>query len=180
MVRVRGKYTVPKTKLLERARRIRLVLTDIDGVLTNGGVYYSARGEEMKRYNIRDGMGMVRLRERGIEVGIVTRERTPIVAKRAEKLNIELLYEGATDKIRTLEHILERTGFGATEIAFIGDDVNDLEVLRAVGLSAAPSDALPIVLNAVHYVCSLRGGAGAFREFADLVLDAQAHGDKKK
>lgn len=170
---VRGKCNIAKTKLLERAKRIRLVLTDVDGVLTDGGVYYSAQGEEMKRYNIRDGMGMVRLKEHGIEVGILTRENTPTVVKRAEKLNIALLYEGVTDKLKTLNDIVRKTGFDATAIAFIGDDVNDLEVLREVGLSASPGDALPVVLSAVHYICSLHGGSGAFREFAELILEAQ-------
>lgn len=173
MVILRGKSNIPKAKLLERARRVRLVLTDVDGVLTDGGVYYSARGEEMKRYNIRDGMGVVRLKEHGIEVGIVTRESTSIVAKRAEKLHITLLYEGVTDKMKTLREITKKMGLDTNAIAFIGDDVNDQEVLREVGLSASPDDALPAVLSTVHYVCSLSGGSGAFREFAELILEAQ-------
>lgn len=175
MVTVRGKCNITKIKVVERAKHIRLVLSDVDGVLTDGGVYYSARGEEMKRYNVRDGMGMNRLRDHGIEVGIVTRENTSIVSRRAEKLNISLLYEGAIDKLKILTDIEKKTGFDSTAIAFIGDDVNDLEVLRSVGLSASPRDALPNVRAAVHYVCSLDGGSGAFREFADLILESQGY-----
>ncbi|HEY4644624.1 MAG TPA: HAD hydrolase family protein [Bacteroidota bacterium] len=175
MVTSRGKSSLGKKQLFARAKRIRLVLTDVDGVLTDGGVYYSVSGEEMKRYSIRDGMGVVRLQERGIQVGIVTREKTPIVTRRAEKLKITLLYEGATDKLMVLREVAGKTGLDSASIAFIGDDVNDLEVLEEVGLSASPRDAVPAVLSKVHYVCSRSGGNGAFREFADFILEAQGH-----
>jgi len=160
-------------RMRELGRRIKLVLSDVDGVLTDGGVYYGARGEELKRFDIRDGMGVERLRNAGIETGIVTGERSPSVARRAEKLRISLLFLGAKDKNAVLDEILASRGFRASEVAFIGDDVNDLTVLRRVALAAAPSDAQTDVRAVVHYVCHASGGHGAFREFAELILAAR-------
>src|SRR5882757_7738136 len=118
----------------EKAKRIRLLLTDCDGVLTDNGVYYGDDGEVMKRFSIRDGMGVERLRKLcGIDTGIVTGELSPSVARRAEKLNITQLYLGVNDKLDRLAGIMAKTGMTWEEIAFIGDDVNDLEVLKRVG-----------------------------------------------
>jgi 3-deoxy-D-manno-octulosonate 8-phosphate phosphatase (KDO 8-P phosphatase) len=160
--------------LYARARRIRLVLTDCDGVLTDGGVYYSERGEEMKRFNIRDGMGVVRLREHGIATGIVTGETSPSVRTRAAKLRIEELHLGIQDKPARLREILARTGLTAEEIAFIGDDTNDLEILDMVGLSACPGDATIFARNVAMYQCQAFGGHGCFRELAELIISARA------
>jgi len=162
-----------QAELYARARRIRLVLTDCDGVLTDGGVYYSERGEEMKRFNIRDGMGVVRLREYGIATGIVTGETSPSVRTRAAKLKIEELHLGIQDKPARLREILERTGLRADEIAFIGDDTNDLEILDMVGLSACPGDATVFARNVAMYHCHAFGGHGCFRELAELIITAQ-------
>ncbi|GAA4359320.1 HAD-IIIA family hydrolase [Hymenobacter saemangeumensis] len=163
--------------LYARARQIRLVLTDCDGVLTDGGVYYSERGEEMKRFNIRDGMGVVRLREHGIESGIVTGEVSPSVRTRAAKLRITELHLGIQDKPACLLEILARTGLRAEEVAFIGDDTNDLGILAMVGLSACPGDATSFARAAAHYHCQTFGGHGCFRELAELIITAQ-FGDK--
>lgn len=162
-----------QAELYARARRIRLVLTDCDGVLTDNGVYYSERGEEMKRFNIRDGMGVVRLREHGIATGIVTGETSPSVHTRAAKLKIEELHLGIQDKPARLREILERTGLTADEIAFIGDDTNDLEILDMVGLSACPGDATVFARNVAMYHCRAFGGHGCFRELAELIITAQ-------
>lgn len=154
-----------------RASRIRLVLSDCDGVLTDGGVYVSEHGEAMKRFSLRDGMGVERLRSLvGISTGIVTGEQSAIVAKRAEKLHIDELHLGVKEKLSVVRTISARRGLTLDEIAYIGDDVNDLEVLRAVGLSAAPFDAEPIVLESVHFHCRRAGGGGAFREFAEFII----------
>jgi 3-deoxy-D-manno-octulosonate 8-phosphate phosphatase (KDO 8-P phosphatase) len=164
---------LPVFELVARARRVRLLLTDCDGVLTDGSVYVSEHGEALKRFSLRDGMGVERLREDGIETAIVTRERSPIVARRAEKLRLALHFEGVLDKAAELPRILEAAGVAPAEVAFIGDDVNDLGLLRAVageGLAAAPADAWPEVSEAVHYVCRARGGDGAFRELAEWIL----------
>ena len=155
----------------EKARRIKLLLTDVDGVLTDNGVYYGEGGEVLKRFSIRDGMGVERLRKLcGIETGIVTGELSPSVARRAEKLQISHLYLGVKDKQGRLVEIMGATGLAWEEIAFIGDDVNDLEVLERVGLSACPADAMAAVWDVVHYQCQVRGGHGAFREFAEWII----------
>ncbi len=160
------------TELIEKALKIRLLLTDCDGVLTDAGVYYSARGEEMKRFSIRDGMGVERLRTLcGVDTGIMTGENSAIVARRAEKLKMTHLYLGIKNKAAQLQTMLEQHGFGADEVAFIGDDMNDLEILQLVGLSACPADAMPKVKAVVHYVCQSDGGKGAFREFAEYIIE---------
>jgi 3-deoxy-D-manno-octulosonate 8-phosphate phosphatase (KDO 8-P phosphatase) len=160
--------------LTARARRIRLVLTDCDGVLTDGGVYYSERGEEMKRFNIRDGMGVVRLRDLGIATGIVTGETSPSVRTRAAKLRITELHLGIQDKPACLTDILARTGLKAEEVAFIGDDTNDLGILAMVGLSACPGDATSFAREVAAYHCTTFGGHGCFRELAELIIAAQS------
>jgi YrbI family 3-deoxy-D-manno-octulosonate 8-phosphate phosphatase len=155
----------------EKAQKIKLLLTDVDGVLTDNGVYYGENGEVMKRFSIRDGMGVERLRKiAGIDTGIVTGELSPSVARRAEKLQITHLYLGVKDKLGRLNEIIATHGLSWEEIAFIGDDVNDLEVLQRVGLSACPADAMEDVSDIVHYHCRERGGYGAFREFAEYII----------
>jgi 3-deoxy-D-manno-octulosonate 8-phosphate phosphatase (KDO 8-P phosphatase) len=156
---------------IERAKKIRLLLTDSDGVLTDTGVYYGAEGEVMKRFSIRDGMGVERLTKLcGIETGIITGEMSPSLAKRAEKLRITELHLGVKDKLPRLHEILKRKNLKLEEVAYIGDDVNDLEVLEAVGLAACPSDAMHLIRHAIHYPCNTAGGHGCFREFAEFII----------
>jgi len=158
----------------QKARKIKLLLTDSDGVLTDGGVYYSDRGEELKRFNIRDGMGVARLRSvAGVEVGIVTGEFSASVKKRAEKLSIIEYHPGASDKVTVLKEIMDRKNLTAEEIAYIGDDTNDVEVMKLVGLSACPADALSFAKSVADYICQNSGGHGAFREFAELIIEAK-------
>jgi 3-deoxy-D-manno-octulosonate 8-phosphate phosphatase (KDO 8-P phosphatase) len=166
-----GRFT---PSLVAKAQAIRLLLTDVDGVLTDGSVYYSAAGEEMKRFSIRDGMGVERLRQlTGIEVGIVTGEKSPAVLRRAEKLKIAELHVGIRRKSAVLADIFDRLKLQPKEIAYIGDDTNDLEVMRHVGLTAAPADAYRDVLTVADYVCQAAGGQGAFREFVELIIAAR-------
>jgi len=161
--------------LLERARAIRLLLTDSDGVLTDNGVYYSAAGEEMKRFSIRDGMGVERLRKfAGVDVGIITGEFSGPVQRRAEKLAITELHLGIKDKLAVLKDILARLGLRPEQIAYIGDDTNDVEIMGQVGLAACPADAMPFTRAVAHYICANRGGYGAFREVAELIIAARA------
>ena len=160
-------------KFARRAKRIRLVLADNDGVLTDTGVYYGADGEAVKRYSIRDGMGMERLRVLGIESGIITGEKSLNVKRRAEKLRLKHLYLGVKDKSAALARIRVETGYSNEEIAFIGDDVNDLgimDILGESGLIAAPADAMPQVRAIAQYLCTWRGGNGAFRDFAEAII----------
>ena len=156
-----------------KARRIRLVITDVDGVLTDSGVYYSAQGEELKRFSIRDGMGVERLRQVGVETGIMTGELSGSVVKRAEKLRITELHLGIKDKATRLGEVLAATGLAADEVAFIGDDTNDVEVLQLVGLAACPADATTFVTAVADYRCQALGGHGAFRELAELIILAK-------
>jgi 3-deoxy-D-manno-octulosonate 8-phosphate phosphatase (KDO 8-P phosphatase) len=176
-----GTGALSTEQIVARARRVRLVLTDCDGVLTDGTVYVSELGEALKRFSLRDGMGVERLRAAGIETAIVTRERSPIVARRAEKLRLRLHFEGVLDKAAELPRILAAAGCGKDEVAYIGDDVNDLGILREVGrqgLTGSPFDALEPVPRAVHHVCRARGGEGAFREFAEWILRLRGAGKR--
>ena len=150
-------------ELLRRIARLRLVITDVDGVLTDGGIFFSETGEALKRFSVRDGMGVERLREQGIETAFLTRENSAIVARRAEKLAIRHCHLGVVDKKAFLPRLLEEAGVGDDEIAYIGDDVNDEEIMGAVaerGLIGAPLDAVPSVLRRAHYRCALPGGCG--------------------
>ncbi len=160
-----------KLALKNKAKKIKLLLTDNDGVLTDTGVYYSAKGEELKRFSIRDGMGVERLREiSAVETGIITGEESGTVIKRAEKLKISELYLGVKKKHLIFPEILKKNNLKPENVAFIGDDVNDVELLKLVGLSATPSDGLPEIKKMVNYICKNKGGNGAFREFAELII----------
>jgi len=150
---------------------IKLLLTDCDGVLTDGGVYYGENGEFLKKFNIRDGMGVERLRNlAGVETGIITGERSPSVIKRAEKLKITELHLGVKDKTNILTEIIKRLNLSAEEVAYIGDDTNDLEIIKLCGFTACPSNAISFVKNAVDFICEAKGGEGCFRELAELII----------
>jgi 3-deoxy-D-manno-octulosonate 8-phosphate phosphatase (KDO 8-P phosphatase) len=171
------KSRLSSKELRRRAAEIRLVLTVNDGVLTDTGVYYSERGEELKRFSIRDGMGVERLRDAGIATGIITGETSECVARRAEKLKLPALFLGVKDKAGHLETVLSHMGVSVLQVAYIGDDVNDLALLERVGregLTGAPHDAMPMVARRVHFVSSSRGGHGAFRDFAEWILALRA------
>jgi len=142
--------------------------------LTDAGMYYSESGEELKKFNTRDGMGIKLLQRAGLITALITMEETKLVTRRAEKLAIPEVHQGARDKLAVMREMVARHGLTLQQVAYIGDDVNDLEVLNAVGFSAAPADALPAVRNAVDYVCRQKGGEGAVREVADLILEAKS------
>lgn len=154
-------------------RGIRLFATDVDGVLTDAGMYYSESGDEWKKFNTRDGMGIKLLQRAGLITAIVTQERTRLVARRAEKLAIPELHQGVMDKLSVIRDMAERYGISLRHIAYVGDDVNDLEALKAVGFSATPADGLPQVRKVVDYICRLKGGEGAVRELVEMILLAQ-------
>src|SRR5262249_29178001 len=157
----------------ERARRIALVISDNDGVLTDALVYVGAGGEMMKAYSVRDGMGMERLRHAGVQTAVLTREPPTLITARAANLELAFLWTGVRDKHAHLDRILQETQLEASQLAYIGDDVNDLGIIGAigaVGLTAAPADAMPDVRAVVHHVCVAPGGRGAFRDFAEWLL----------
>ena len=154
-------------------RGIKLFATDVDGVLTDAGMYYGANGEVLKKFNTRDGMGIKLLQRAGIITAIVTQERTKLVARRAEKLAIPELHQGVMDKLSLVREMAGRYGFTLSQVAYIGDDINDLETLKAVGFSATPADGMPQIAAVVDYVCRKKGGEGAVREIIEMILDAQ-------
>ncbi|MFD1257673.1 N-acetylneuraminate synthase family protein [Mucilaginibacter terrae] len=160
--------------LKQKATDIKLLLTDCDGVLTDAGVYYGNNGENLKKFNMRDGMGVERLRKyAGIETGIITGEHSPSVIKRAEKLNITELHLGAKNKPVIFNEIIDRLGLQPHEVAYIGDDHNDLEIMKLASITACPADALPQVQAQADMVCNLKGGEGCFREFAEWLIEAK-------
>ena len=136
-------------------------------------MYYGESGDEWKKFNTRDGMGLKLLQRRGILTAIVTQERTKLVARRAEKLAIPELHQGVKDKLLCIREMAERHGLTLSQVAYIGDDINDLEALKAVGVSASPADGMPEVAAVVDYVCQKKGGEGAVREIIEMILDAQ-------
>ncbi len=161
-------------KIMQNLKDIKLLLTDCDGVLTDNGVYYGADGEELKRFSFRDGMGVERLMHLcNVETGILTKENSPALARRAQKLKIKELHMGVLSKKERLMEIMKRKELQISEIAYIGDDVNDLEVLQMSGFSAAPSDAMEEIAGSVQYQCKNAGGHGAFREVAELIIKSK-------
>ena len=160
--------------MVNQTSRIKLFAMDVDGVLTDGGMYYSERGEILKKFNTRDGMGIELLRENGIIPVIITQEESQIVLKRAKKLKVEEVYIGIKDKLQIIEKLAQKYDLRLDELAYIGDDINDLAALKEVGLSFAPSDAMPEVTQAVHKVLSRKGGEGVVREAVELVIQRNA------
>jgi 3-deoxy-D-manno-octulosonate 8-phosphate phosphatase (KDO 8-P phosphatase) len=162
-----------KKKPSRKLKRIKLLLLDVDGVLTDGGIFYSGQGVEMKRFNAHDGYGVVRAREHGLKLGIISGRQTPIVEVRAKELQIEDVMQNAADKVAAMENLRARHNVERDEVAFIGDDLFDLPLLQAVGFSAAPCNALPDVKRSVDYVTKASGGDGAVRELIDLIIKSQ-------
>jgi len=154
-------------------RRIRLLLLDVDGVMTDGGLYYSGKGEQFKKFNVKDGYGIVKLKRFGIPVGIITGRVSSIIVRRAEELGITELHQNLHDKLNAYNRIKKKFGLQDAEIAYVGDDEPDLPVLERVGFSAAPADAVLNVRKVVHYICMRRGGEGAVREVIDMIVNAQ-------
>jgi len=159
-----------RAAIAPRARRVKMVLLDVDGVLTDGGLYYTAEGHELKRFHAHDGYGIQRGRDAGLAVGFVSGRSTPIVDARARVLKIDDVIQGTEDKVAAMRTIQRRRGFADEEFAFIGDDLFDIPLLKTVGLSAAPPNAREEVRKAVHYVTRTPGGEGAVRDFIDLIL----------
>ncbi|MBA5867350.1 MAG: HAD hydrolase family protein [Nitrospira sp. CR1.3] len=164
----------PRNASAARLRNIRLFATDVDGVMTDAGMYYSESGDEWKKFNTRDGMGIKLLQRAGILTAIVTQERTKLVARRGEKLAIPEVHQGVMDKLALVREMAERHGLTLDRVAYIGDDINDLETLKAVGFSASPADGVSQVTAVVDYVCRKKGGEGAVREIIDMILQAQS------
>jgi len=162
-----------KSKILfqhKMKKSIKLFLTDVDGVLTDAGMYYAENGDELKKFNTHDGMGFKLLRDKGVKTGIITSEDTKIVERRANKLKVDYLYQGVKDKLSCAKIICEKEGITLDEVAYIGDDINDFELLSNVGIAACPENAVPSI-KSIPGIMTLnkKGGDGAVREFINLL-----------
>lgn len=160
-------------RLQEMAKSIRLLITDVDGVLTDGRIFYNAEGVESQAFYVRDGYGLRMARQAGLRTAIVTGRISAAVTHRARELGITEIHQGALNKLEVYEMLLQRYGLTDEAVAYVGDDLNDLPVLGRVGLSAAPADADPEVRTRVAYVTTQVGGRGVVREVIDLILKAQ-------
>lgn len=157
----------------QRAARIRLVVVDVDGVLTDGRLYYGPQGESMKVFDVRDGHGMKMLQQRGVEVAILSARNSPIVAHRAHELGIARTLQGRGDKAAAFRELLTETGVSAEETAFVGDDLPDLPVLQQAGFAATVEDAREEVKAAAHWIAPQAGGRAAVRAIAEFILRAK-------
>jgi 3-deoxy-D-manno-octulosonate 8-phosphate phosphatase (KDO 8-P phosphatase) len=160
---------------MSRAASVRLLLSDVDGVLTGGGLLYLEGGGEAKRFDVKDGLGLVRARRAGLVTGLISGRSSSLVERRAQELELEEVHLGVENKCGRLDEILSRRSLRDSEVCFVGDDLNDLEVLERVGLPAAPADAVAEVRRAALFVTRRAGGRGALREVIDLILEARGN-----
>ena len=159
--------------LLERAERIRMLVLDVDGVLTDGRLYFDQQGNEMKAFCTRDGLGMRALQSQGTILAFITGRQSEIVARRAAQLGVDHVYQGRNDKLNAFQELLSETGMDERKTCYAGDDWIDIPVLDRVGLAVTVDDADPVVKNRVHWVTTRCGGHGAVREICDLILAAR-------
>ncbi|GGH93088.1 phenylphosphate carboxylase subunit delta [Pseudomonas fluvialis] len=159
--------------LLQRAKAVRLAIFDVDGVLTDGRLYFLADGSEFKTFNTLDGHGIKMLIASGVQTAIISGRSSPVVERRAANLGIQHLIQGREDKLVVLEQLLGELGLGYEEVAYLGDDLPDLPVIRRVGLGMAVASADAFVRQHAHGITSAAGGAGAAREFCELIMRAQ-------
>lgn len=157
----------------DRARRVKMLVMDVDGTLTDGAIFVLPDGEEVKSYNVKDGLGILLAHLAGLKTAIITGKASKSLEKRAEKLRVLEVHQGILDKRPSLEGILKRHKLRPEDIAYIGDDLGDLEVMKMVGLAAAVADAHPAVKAQAHFVCREKGGRGAVRELIEYILAAQ-------
>ncbi|RLM11199.1 3-deoxy-D-manno-octulosonate 8-phosphate phosphatase [Gibbsiella quercinecans] len=159
--------------VMARAGKIRLLICDVDGVLSDGLIYMGNSGEELKAFNVRDGYGIRCLKTSGIEVAIITGRSARLLEDRAQTLGISHLYQGQSDKLLAFRELLDTLSLAADQVAYIGDDLIDWPVMEQIGLAVAVADAHPLLLPRAHYVTRISGGKGAVRELCDIILLAQ-------
>jgi len=162
----------------ERAAPVRLVIFDVDGVMTDGSLYIDADGRELKAFNSLDGHGIKMLQETGVEIGIITGRMAPVVEHRMASLGVEHVYQGQKDKLLAYNDLLARLGLTAGQVAYVGDDVIDLPVMCRVGLAITVPDTHSLVLEHAHYQTRQRGGHGAVREICEMIMSAQGNLDR--
>lgn len=162
-------------EIKKKAKKIKCIISDVDGVMTDGSIIYDNQGMEYKHFNVKDGQIIQHLKAKCILVGVITGRDSPVVRNRCEELKIDFHDHGIKDKYSDLQGVMDRYGLNLEEVAYVGDDLNDLPILTKVGLSATPLDGHYRVKEAVDLVLKTSGGKGALRELADLVLEAQGH-----
>lgn len=160
--------------LLNSARKLKMLLFDVDGVMTDGGIYYSAGGVELKRFNAQDGYGLAQARQNGLKIGLISGRTSDAVTERARDIHADEVLQGIDDKLAAATELAQRQGVTLREMAFMGDDLFDVPLLKAVGFSAAPANARPEVRKRVHFVTKAPGGDGAVRELIDMILRLRA------
>lgn len=153
-----------------KVKKIKLVITDVDGVLTDGGLYYTREGLVMKKFNVKDGIAARRLKEFGYECGIISTDGPDLIEVRNKRMKMNFVITGTWNKLEKLEELCNERNITLENVAYLGDDVNDLFIINAVGFSACPNDAVDPILKSVDYICKRNGGDGAFREFAELII----------
>lgn len=161
------------SNVLERARKIKLLIMDCDGVLTDGRLYFGTSGEELKVFHVRDGQGLVYWHQAGFRSGVISGRNSPIVEMRMKQLGVEFIWQGRKEKVSAFHEILAAANIEAHEVAFIGDDTPDAEVFPLVGLAVAVGDAHDAVKAAAHYVTKADGGRGSVRDIIDIILAAK-------
>lgn len=157
----------------DKLKKIKLVITDVDGVLTDGGLYYSKDGLVMKKFNVKDGIAARRLREFGFECGIISTDGPDLIEARNKRLKMDFVVTETWNKLEKLEELCNERNITSENVAYLGDDINDLSIIKAVGFSACPCDAVDSILNSVDHICKRRGGDAVFREFAELIIAAK-------
>ena len=162
-----------QTSIERRASRIKLLLMDCDGVLTDGRLWLTADGDEQKSFNTHDGLGLSLLHRAGLKSGIITGRNSKAVARRAAELGVEFVRQGESDKIAAFEAVMQQAGVAESEVAFVGDDLPDIPIMKRAEFAVAVADAIDETRAAAHYVTQARGGRGAVREVVELILKSQ-------
>ncbi|MDX1696067.1 MAG: HAD-IIIA family hydrolase [Ketobacteraceae bacterium] len=159
----------------DKARQVKIAVFDVDGVMTDGRLYYTSHGDEIKAFNVKDGLGIKLLQKFGIKTAIITGRNSELVNRRARELGFDYLYQGREDKITALNELLKDTGMSLDQVGYIGDDLPDLAAIRQSAFGATVNDASALVLENADWISTRRGGEGAVREFCEFILDAQGH-----
>lgn len=159
----------------DKARQVKIAVFDVDGVMTDGRLYYTSHGDEIKAFNVKDGLGIKLLQKFGIKTAIITGRNSELVNRRARELGFDYLYQGREDKITALNELLKDTGMSLDQVGYIGDDLPDLAAIRQSAFGATVNDASALVLENADWISTRKGGEGAVREFCEFILDAQGH-----
>jgi 3-deoxy-D-manno-octulosonate 8-phosphate phosphatase (KDO 8-P phosphatase) len=175
---IRNLKLKPNSQILERARRIKLLLMDCDGVLTDGRIWLTADGDEQKTFHVRDGQGIVLLHRAGVQTGIISGRASAATERRARELGMTFLRQGVTEKVLALDEVLREAGVSPDECGYIGDDVGDVEIMKRVGLAVAVADAADAAKHVAHFITTAAGGKGAVREVCETILQAQEYASR--